>query len=95
VKHEAANDFRIGEGNDQLRGAGLSSGGGWNAEGVSQSVKVNWHSIDFRHQKPGLVDMEIMILRIPVQDRPLLGVAKLDCYVDPIFIEYLLVDEKF
>jgi hypothetical protein len=39
VKNEAANDFRIGQGNSQLRGAGFSSLGNWNAE-VSQSVKV-------------------------------------------------------
>ena len=65
-----------------------------NTKRVAQAVKSRRDAIDFGYQKSGLVDVEIVILRILVQDCPLLRVAQLDGHIGAIFIEYLVIDEE-
>jgi hypothetical protein len=66
MKHKAPNDFRVGKRNDQLCSTRLSVPHRWNAKRVAQAVKSRKNAIDFGDQKTGLMDVEIVILRILV-----------------------------
>jgi hypothetical protein len=66
VKNKAPNDFWVGKWKEQFCRTWLSVLHGWNAKRVAQTVKLSRNAIDFGDQKSGLMDVEVMILRVLV-----------------------------
>ena len=64
MKHKATPPFRVGKRNDHFRGTRFSVLDRRNAEGVAQAVQMRRNAIDLSDQKSGLMDMEIVVLRI-------------------------------
>jgi len=64
MEHEAAHNFRIGERNDHLRGPRLAILERRDTEGIAQAIEIHRNTIDLRHQESGLMNMEVVILRI-------------------------------
>ena len=94
VKNETADNFRIGERNDELRLARFSIFLGWNAKGVPEAVEIGRNIVDFCDQKSGLMNMKVMVLSIFVEDCPFFGVAQLHGYVRSVLIKDLVVNKE-
>lgn len=87
VKHKPPNDLGIGERNNQLGDAGLSAHQRRNTEDVSQAVEMRGNAVHFGYEKSDLVDMEVVILRVLVNDGPFFRVAELDGHIGSIFVK--------
>src|SRR5215471_13134487 len=94
MKHKTPHDFRVGKRNDHFCSTRLSVPHGRNTKGVAQTVELRGDAIDFGDQESGLMDMEVVVLRIFVEDCPLFRVAQLDSHIGAVFIEYLVIDEE-
>jgi len=77
VIDEAADDDRIGEGDDDFQYARPRFGAWGQREGIPQAVLVLAHAIDLGDQECGLMNMEAVILLVRVDDHPFFGVAEL------------------
>jgi len=94
VKHEAPENFRICERNDELGLARFPILGRRNAKGVAKAIEICWRVIYLCHQKSGLMNVKVVVLRIVVDNRPFLGVAELHSYVGPVLIKDLVIYEE-
>src|SRR6516165_3374053 len=91
MKHEAPNDLRIRERNDELGLARFPIPRRRNAEGVAKTVEIRGRTVYFCNQESDLMNMKVVILGILVEDCPLFDVAELHRYVGAVLIKDLVV----
>src|SRR6516162_1281006 len=94
MKHEPADDFGIGKWNDQLGDPRLPVLDGRDAEGVSQAIEMRGDAVYLGHQKSGLMDMKVVILRVLVNDGPFLRGTEPDDHVCSILVENLVINHE-
>ena len=92
---EPANDYRVGERDDNFENARAMISCRRHRISVAQTIVAYRNPVDFRDQEGRLVNVEAVILLIHVYDRPLFRVAKFDSLIRACLIHGAVIDQEY